>query len=219
MKRILSLVLACLLLFMLSMCVSANNKDDAEIGAGDVFGKAFVYFENVIVEEGDSVTVDLMLDSNPGITYLNVALELPEGVTVTEISAGDLGTLVSNSKTSVIIESNTVIEDDGCIAKITFTASDAGEKTVKFSSTAKNGNDEVQVKDSSCVITVTKKPVDVVEGDVNNDGKRDTTDLAVLKLFLAAAGGNDAINPDVNGDGLNNTSDLATLKLMLAGAN
>lgn len=57
-----------------------------------------------------------------------------------------------------------------------------------------------------------------VSGDVNGDGAMNTTDLAVLKLFLAGVG-DDAINPDVDGNGLNNTSDLAALKLMLAGAN
>lgn len=57
-------------------------------------------------------------------------------------------------------------------------------------------------------------------GDVNCDGKVDTTDLAVMKLFLA--GINDLsdiglLAGDLNGDGDVNTTDLASLKLKLAG--
>lgn len=56
-------------------------------------------------------------------------------------------------------------------------------------------------------------------GDVNNDTVVDTSDLALLKLYLA---GVDAqINneySDINGDNEINTSDLALLKLYLAGA-
>lgn len=57
-------------------------------------------------------------------------------------------------------------------------------------------------------------------GDVNADGKVDTTDLATLKLFLAGATEESEINKieaDLNFDGKVNTSDLASLKLKLAG--
>ncbi|MBE6738846.1 MAG: hypothetical protein E7565_00845 [Ruminococcaceae bacterium] len=57
-------------------------------------------------------------------------------------------------------------------------------------------------------------------GDCNNDGSIDTTDLASLKLFLAAI--NDLsdvgkLGADLNEDGNVDTTDLAILKLKLAG--
>lgn len=55
------------------------------------------------------------------------------------------------------------------------------------------------------------------EGDCNGDGEVNTTDLAVMKLFLAGAGEIDKSGADLNGDGEVNTTDLAELKLLLAG--
>ena len=57
-------------------------------------------------------------------------------------------------------------------------------------------------------------------GDCNADGNVDTTDLAALKLFLAAIGDltdTGKLGADLNSDGSIDTTDLATLKLKLAG--
>lgn len=220
MKKILCLILTCFMLFTLSIGVSAYtiNKDDAQIGAGDIFGITAVYFEDATVEEGKSVTVDVILESNPSVTEISISLELPAGITLTAAENGDMGTAVLSGNT-VTVTSDTAFSEDGCIAKLTFTASVVGEKTVTLTATAKNGNDEVVVNGSSCIITVTESTEITVPGDVNGNGKRDTTDLAILKLFLATdERGEDVVNPDVDGDGKENTSDLAALKLMLAGA-
>ena len=59
-----------------------------------------------------------------------------------------------------------------------------------------------------------------VLGDVNGNDSVDTTDLALIKLFLAGINELDetgTIAGDLNEDGEVNTSDLAQLKLMLAG--
>ncbi len=58
-------------------------------------------------------------------------------------------------------------------------------------------------------------------GDISGDGSVNTTDLAVMKLFLAGAGDvNDTgmLAGDMSGDGQINTTDLAQLKLVLAGS-
>ncbi len=57
-------------------------------------------------------------------------------------------------------------------------------------------------------------------GDANGDGEVNTTDLAVMKLFLAGASeltDIGALAGDLNGDGQVSTTDLAQLKLHLAG--
>ena len=57
-------------------------------------------------------------------------------------------------------------------------------------------------------------------GDVNGDGKKDTTDLAALKLYLAGVGDDNIVKQpgyaDCNCDQVINTADLAWLKLSLA---
>ena len=55
-----------------------------------------------------------------------------------------------------------------------------------------------------------------IYGDCNDDGKIDTTDLAVLKLNLANLG-EVGLGGDCNADGKIDTTDLAVLKLFLAG--
>ena len=57
-------------------------------------------------------------------------------------------------------------------------------------------------------------------GDVNGDGNVDTTDLAMLKLYLAGLTDLSEISmdgADINADGGIDTTDLASLKLKLAG--
>ncbi len=58
---------------------------------------------------------------------------------------------------------------------------------------------------------------EIVYGDCNGDEVVNTTDLAALKLYLAASGDVEA-GADCNGDGIINTADLAVLKLYLAGS-
>lgn len=55
-------------------------------------------------------------------------------------------------------------------------------------------------------------------GDVDDDKKVDTTDLAKMKLFLVGAVTEIGDGADVNEDGKVDTTDLALLKLYLAGA-
>ena len=62
-----------------------------------------------------------------------------------------------------------------------------------------------------------KETAEVLLGDVNGDGKVDTTDLAVLKLYLAGVTQTISDGADVDKNGEIDTTDLATLKLYLAG--
>lgn len=55
-------------------------------------------------------------------------------------------------------------------------------------------------------------------GDADGNGHTDTSDLAVVKIFLANGNGEINMYADFNKDGIINTLDLASLKLKLAGA-
>lgn len=221
MKKILAFVLTLTMLFSvmsLSAFAYTINEDDAELGADDIFGTTAVYFEDATVNSGETVTVDLMLKSNPGITYLKVFLTLPEGISVTGITSGEIGTVVSEDNSFVIIESDETVTLDGCVAKITFTSSAAGRYDITLRAEAADGGDSVNVNGSDCVVTVTPAAVVEIIGDVNDDGVVNASDAAVLKLFLATNNITaDAVNLDVNKDGVANASDLAVLKQVLAG--
>ncbi len=76
-------------------------------------------------------------------------------------------------------------------------------------------NDE----DYICNECFNERPPYVI-GDISGDGSVNTTDLAVMKLFLAGIGDIDdnvKLAGDMTGDGQINTTDLAQLKLFLAG--
>ena len=218
MKKILALVLCVCMMFSLSLGVSAYtiNKDDAEIGADDIFGATAVYFEDVEVAKNGDVTVEVMLESTPGVTEVKVTLALPEGIAVKAVANGDMGAATVSGNVITVVNNDGFILD-GCIAKVTFTATIEGEKKVTLTATAKNGEDDINVNGSECVINVVAPSVSVVLGDVNGDGEIDTTDLAQLKLFLAKPEAEVGEGADLNDDGSIDTSDLAMLKLKLAG--
>ncbi|MBE6739103.1 MAG: hypothetical protein E7565_02155 [Ruminococcaceae bacterium] len=218
MKKLLALVLCVCMMFSLSLGVSAYtiNKDDAEIGADDIFGATAVYFEDVEVTKNGDVTVDLMLESNPGVTEVKVTLALPEGIAVKTVANGDMGAATVSGNVITVVNNDGFILD-GCIAKVTFTATSGGEKKVTLTATAKNGEDAINVNGSECVINVVAPAVTVVLGDVNGDGAVDTTDLAELKLYLAGLQTEVSEGADMDEDGSVDTTDLAMLKLLLAG--
>lgn len=216
MKKILAVILCLCMMFTLSMGVSAYtiNKDDAEIGADAIFGATAVYFEDAEVVNGEDVTVDLLLESNPGVTEVKVTFALPEGISIKSVAAGDMGTVSVSSDVVTVVNAEGFILD-GCIAKITFTAAAEGEKKITLTATAKNGEDNIIVNGSECIVIVTAPVVTAKPGDVDGDGVVNTTDLAALKLILAELAEKTA-GADVDGDGSVNTSDLAKIKLMLA---
>lgn len=53
-------------------------------------------------------------------------------------------------------------------------------------------------------------------GDINRDGKVDTTDISTLTTNLVNGRATNAVTGDVNSDGVINTSDLVTLRQMVA---
>ena len=57
-----------------------------------------------------------------------------------------------------------------------------------------------------------------LNGDCNGDGKADTTDLSIMKLYLCGSLKEIGENSDINSDGVIDTTDIALLKLFLAGA-
>ena len=220
MKKIISAVLAIAMVLALSLSVSAYtiNTDDAQIGAGEIFGTAAVYFNDATVVNGDTVTVDLMVeDNNEGFTELKITVAADDGISVSAVENGDLGT-ASYTDGVITVTADETIEVDGCVAKIVFAASAEGVKNVVLTATGKNAGDTIGVLGSECLITVEAAVSEGIPGDIDENGAVNTTDLALLKLALAGGGTDTLPNADFDSDGVVNTTDLAKLKLFLAGA-
>ncbi len=218
MKKLFAVILCLCMIFTMSMGVSAYtiNKDDAEIGADEIFGSTAVYFEDAEVDKGGDVTVDVMIDSNPGVTEVKINFAIDEGIAIKGVQNGDFGTATVDGNVVTVTNANRM-EEDGCIVKVTFTATAEGVKEVVLTATAKDGSDEVSLNGSKCVITVNVPVITVVRGDVDGDGLVSATDLAVLKLYLVSLEDEVSEGADLDYNNAVNASDLALLKLLLAG--
>lgn len=199
---------------VMSISVFAEQgKDDTQIGAGDVFGTTAVYFEDANVIVGQTVTVDLMIKSNPGITDMSITMAMPYGLAVSSVANGEVGT-ASVSGNVITVTGLDALGDDGCVAKVTFTASTTGQKTVGLTVSAQNDADDIAVEGSACKVLVSADP-NTIPGDVDGNGEVTTNDLAKMKLFLVDKATINEIAGDIDGNGSVGTSDLAALKLML----
>lgn len=216
MRRIFAILLCAVMIFSaMSMSVFAQSgKDDSELGAGDIFGTTYVYFENAAVKVGKTVTVDLMIKSNPGITDISVTMTIPQGLAVSSVANGEVGT-ASVSGNVITVTGLAALGDDGCIAKVTFTASVIGQKTVSLVATAQNNSNSIAVNGSTCKVSVSAAQTTVLPGDVDDSGEVTTNDLAQMKLFLVEKATINETAGDIDNDGKVNTSDLAILKIML----
>ncbi len=220
MKKILAVILCVCMMFTLSLGVCADTGiDDSITDAGDIFGATSVYFLDAQVSKGGDVTVDVMLQSNPGVTEIKVTFALPEGISIKSVANGDKGTATLGNNVVTVSDAEVISATDCCIAKVTFTATAEGEKKVTLSATAKNGANNIDVNGLECVINVTASAVVVIPGDVDGNGAVNTTDLAEIKLFLAQIKDEVCEGADLNDDGAVTTTDLAALKLILVANN
>jgi len=100
-----------------------------------------------------------------------------------------------------------------------FTGLDEFKNYVFFCRVAETDKYYASECSDSLIVKTDVKP-EYILGDCNGDFKVDTTDLASLKLFLAAISDlsdTGKLGADINSDGKVDTTDLAVLKLKLAG--
>lgn len=184
------------------------------------------YAENTKAAVGRNVAVKVFVKNNSGFSAGIVRIKYDEtsliyrGVvsgTITEdITAGasKIGEIVV-----VISLSDAEYTADGLMFTINFTLTqDATDGKVELfynpqTDFADKIGDRVFFNMKSAEIEI----IHSVPGDVNGDTYVDTTDLAAIKLYLAAL--TDEVSPgaDADGNGKVDTGDLATLKLILAG--
>ncbi len=180
---------------------------------------------------GSTVTVDVSIADNPGILGATLKLEYDEGLTLTDgVNGSAFGALVMTkpgqfvSGCKFMWDGQDLSADqikDGTILTLTFNiaedAADGTEYNVKV--TCEDAAD----KDLNPVnVTVTNGKVGVLSykpGDVNGDDKVNSTDVILMRRFIAG-GYNVTINENaanVNGDTKVNSTDVILLRRFIAG--
>lgn len=139
-------------------------------------------------------------------------------------------TVIAKTLTSIVIESepykleyfegDTSLDTNGLIIKAYYnnnTSEAITDYTIRgYASTPGIKTITVECQGKTAVFDI----IVLLSGDCNGDFDVNTTDLAIMKLFLAGVGelsDTGKLGADLNGDGEVNTTDLASLKLKLAG--
>ncbi len=214
MKKILALFLSLMLVFTVAGVASAAGVDDNIIDAGDIFGFAAVYFDDVEVQVDNTVTVDVKIKNNAGFTKLVITAET-DGVTLVGAQNGTGTTVTLQNGEVTVLADPAIAGQDTVVAKLQFKGETVGKNAVALNLAAFAGDDEFETGKVTSYITVKAA---YTLGDFNNDGEVDVVDLSILKKHVANLEALD--NPamgDMNGDGETDVTDLAILKKQVAG--
>lgn len=194
-----------------------------------------ILVENITASAGNTVTLTISLQDNPGIVSLALNVKFDETV-MKLVKAEDTG-MISGGEHKQMLTSpyrlnwandtlTTNITENGCIAVLTFEISEEARKgayPVSVEYDLENGDiynselEAVPFEVQNGVITV----VNAARGDVNGDGIINGLDRAALNRYLTM--GREALQDidlaaaDVNGDGKVNNVDRAILSRYLAG--
>lgn len=198
---------------------TANILADTNLLVGDI--EAEITLGNNTTEVGFTVRSD-------GTNYFRVYYDAINGQLVvdkTQSGTAYVGEYGNPTMPMSVLEGNKIkfriVIDNGVLE---FFGNDGEAPIVSMANPLQNGGMSFYVKgDDVTVNDLTVYPMKSiwfnksVDGDVNNDGRVDTTDLAELKIYLAGSGGNVSDGADIDKDGTISTGDLARLKLYLAG--
>ncbi len=176
------------------------------------------------VAKGNTVTIDLAIENNPGFCALAIAIDYNSKYLTLVSVENKMPSMTMTQGKNIIWDNSSNYTGNGVIARLTFKAANNAPDgdysvTVRSLSAANEEFEEVSIGNANAVITV----ANIIYGDSNGDGKINTVDLAMLRKYLAnkdPATGESTVSvgagADVNGDGKINTVDLAMLRKYLA---
>lgn len=226
-KRALSIVLVLLLV------ISTIPSEIFAAEQNSNTGETIIALNGANASPGDMVTVRAVIQNNPGILGATLKLEYDAGLTLISAESGEAFSSLVMTKPGKLTSPCKFIWDgqeisdgdiqDGEILNLSFQINkdveSGAELAVKLSYV--NGDivntelNPIDVSISNTVISVS----DYIPGDLNNDRKINTTDVILLRRYIA--GGYDvSVNEaaaDVNGDGKCNTTDVILLRRYIAG--
>ena len=195
-----------------------------------VLGTATISGSSVTARQGNEVTVELNLDENTGMTSMMIELEYDsdvlEYVSATNgevFSDGSFDAPNSTNSSKVLIWQNGTLTKNitktGKLATVTFKVKDeakVGESKISFLCDSKK-YEAIDAKGDAVIVTSNDAVVNVVDflyGDVDNDKKVDSTDILVLKRYIAKWDGYtiNMKNANLDGDTTEDGEPLITLR-------
>ncbi|MBR0146170.1 MAG: leucine-rich repeat protein [Eubacterium sp.] len=189
--------------------------------------------ESVYATPGDTVSVNVYVKNNPGILGATLRFDVDEGLSIVDATNGEAFEALELTKPGTYASSCQFVWDcqelsaedvkDGVILTLSIKADDSIEpiKDLGIKITYKNGD----IFDTSMSIIKPEladggvKVLSYYPGDVNGDKKVNTTDVVLIRRFIAGGYGvtiNEAA-ADVNADGKYNAMDVVLIRRYIAG--
>lgn len=229
MKRVLSFLLT-LVLLLTSATFSTPVKAAEKSGSSDAI---VITVDSKTAVPGGKVNVNIVIKNNPGVLGATMEISYAEGLTLSNVTAGEAFSYLTFTKPGKYDSPFRLIWDgqeckeedvkDGTIATLTFDVAEDVEtnKPLEVRADVVDGD----VYDSNLnpleVSTVAGSvtALDFTPGDLNGDGKINTTDVVLLRRYILNVDGTkiNANAANVNDDGKVNSADVILLRRYIAG--
>lgn len=195
--------------------------------------KPNITVESVTANAGDTIDVKININNNPGIIGAVIKITYDEGLDLLDAKSGNAFEKLQMTKPGEYtspcqflwdgMDNNLDVNSDGEILILTFKVSDEVQigSDLNIKASYKDG-DIIDASLDSVDIEIVNGKISVfnyIAGDVNGDGKVNTTDVVLVRRTIAG-GYNVTINEDagdVNADGRINASDVIFLRRYIAG--
>ncbi len=234
MRKYIRIISALLTLVMIvSVLPIGSLRIYAQTEATNVTTAAITVESNGYAMAGKTVAVDLILKNNPGILGMTLKVNYDESIaTLTSVENGDaLSYMVFttpkdlSSGCKLPWDAETVDEAalaDGIIAKLTFEIAEDAPVNEPFTvglsydtgAIIDQNMDNLSISVGSSDIYI----LDYLPGDLNEDGLVNTTDVVLLRRYVAGGYGVSIkeVAADVNDDGILNTTDVVRIRRFVA---
>lgn len=223
-KKMLSFFLAVMLLF---------SSVPADVSAANTDSDTVIRVESENVTKGENVSVDILIENNPGILGATLEISFDEGLTLLDATSGDAFSYLSMTKPGRLESTCKFTWDgvdfaeedikDGTILTLTFSMKDDVEMNVPLAVNVSAPEGDIYDADLNYIdVKTVSGSVTVLEfmlGDLNDDRRVNVQDIILLRRYLV--GGYDVeINTkaaNVNGDSKITSADVILIRRYLAG--
>lgn len=182
---------------------------------------------------GETVTVDVMVENNPGILGATLQISYDEGLTLVDAKAGEAFSHLTMTKPGAFASPCQFVWDgqecnpedvrNGVVLTLTFLVAEGIADDTSLSVDISVPNDDLVDNNLNMIVATTNngtiKVASYLPGDVNSDGKVGSADIITLRRYIA--GGYDVeVNKNacnVNADGKISSADVIIIRRYLAG--
>ena len=184
-------------------------------------GPPVVYVSDCLVQPGDTVTINICIENNPGITDATLTLTVDEGLTLTKVEAGEALSTLEFTAPENVGQANAYTfswsgaeadAGNGVALVLTFNVpADAVKGTVYDLDLSADG--EYDIFDGQIEV------IDYIPGDVDGNGEVNGDDVTALRQYITGGYGV-TINVkagDVNNDGKLNGNDVTLIRQKIVG--